>query len=78
MRSVGLLRGRNLIEREDADKEKGRAQARPLVNEDGLFAPADPAQHPSKENQTTKYNTVVGKRHIVFTGDKFQQSFYCQ
>ena len=30
MRSVGLLRGRNLIEREDADKEKGRAQARPL------------------------------------------------
>ena len=54
MRSVGLLRGRNLIEREDADKEKGRAQARPLVNEDGLFAPADPAQHPSKENQTTK------------------------
>ena len=47
MRSVGLLRDRNLIEREDADKEKGRAQARPLVNEDGLFAPANPAQHPS-------------------------------
>ena len=46
MRSVGLLRGRNLIEREDADKEKGRAQARPLGG-NGLFAPADPAQHPS-------------------------------
>ena len=77
MRSVSLLRGRNLIEREEADKEKGRAQARPLVNEDGLFAPADPAQHPSKENQTTEYDAVVGKRNIVFTGNKFQQSFYC-
>ena len=33
MRSVGLLRGRNLIEREEADKEKGRAQARPLVGD---------------------------------------------
>ena len=71
MRSVGLLRDRNLIERETADKEKGR-ETRPLANEDGLFAPANPAQHPSKENQATKYDAVVGKRYIVFTGDKFQ------
>ena len=76
MRSVSLLRGRNLIEREEADKEKD--VLRHVLSGEGLFAPADPAQHPSKENQTTKYDAVVGKRHIVFTGDKFQQSFYCQ
>ena len=43
MRSVGLLQGRNLIERKEVDKEKGRAQARPLGVREGLFAPADPA-----------------------------------
>ena len=36
-----FCKGLNLIEGEEADEEKGRAQARPLGNEDGLFAPAD-------------------------------------
>ena len=49
MRSVNHLAHRGASEgiKEKRAKEKDVRGIRPLVNEDGLFAPADPAQHSS-------------------------------